>query len=55
MNSKNWKSVCYRVVDEWRDILVDYFKKNHNFCPQVDAFANKANKRFPRFYVDAWK
>ena len=27
---------------------------NHNFCPQVDAFANKKNKRFPNFFDDAW-
>ena len=46
LNCKKWKSVCYRVVDKWRDILVD--------CPQVDAFANKKNKRFPKFYDDAW-
>ena len=54
LNSKKWKSVCYRVVDKWRDILVDYFEKNHNFRPEVDAFANKKNKRFPKFYDDAW-
>ena len=53
-NCKKWKSVCYRVVDKWRDILVDYFERNHNFRPQVDAFANKKNKRFPQFYDDAW-
>ena len=33
---------------------MDYFEKNHNFRPQVDAFANKKNKRFPKFYDDAW-
>ena len=54
LNCKKWKSVCYRVVDKWRDILVDYFERNHNFRPQVDAFANKKNKRFPKFYDDAW-
>ena len=54
LNCKKWKSVCYRVVDKWRDILVDYFERNHNFRPQVDAFANKTNKRFPKFYDDAW-
>ena len=54
LNCKKWKSVCYRVVDKWRDILVDYFEKNHNFRPQVDAFANKKNERFPKFYDDAW-
>ena len=54
LNCKKWKSVCYRVVDKWRDILVDYFEKNHNFRPQVDAFANNRNKKFPRFYDDAW-
>ena len=54
LNCKKWKSVCYHVVDEWRDILVDYFEKNHNFCPQVDAFANKQNERFPKFHDDAW-
>ena len=54
LNRKKWKSVCYRVVDKWRDILVDYFEKNHNFRRQVDAFANKKNKRFPKFYDDAW-
>ena len=54
LNSKKWKSVCYRVVDKWRDILVDCFEKNHNFRPEVDAFANKKNKRFPKFYDDAW-
>ena len=54
VNCKNWKSFCYRVVDKWRDILVDYFEKNHNFRPQVDAFAHKKNKRFPKFYDDAW-
>ena len=48
------KSVCYRVVDKWRDILVDFFEKNHNFRPQVDAFANKKNKGFPKLYNDAW-
>ena len=53
LNCKKWKSVCYRVVDKWRDILVGYFEKNHNFRPQVDAFANKKNKRFPKFYDDA--
>ena len=25
LGCKNWKSVCYRVVDKWRDIPVDYF------------------------------
>ena len=54
LNWKKWKSVCYCVVEKWRDILVDYFEKNHNFRPQVDAFANKKNKRFPKFYNDAW-
>ena len=54
LNCKKWKSVCYRVVEKWRDILVDYFERNHNFRPQVDAFANKKNKRFPKFYDDAW-
>ena len=49
LNCKTWKSVCYRVVDKWWDILVDYFAKNNNFRPQVDAFANKKNKRFPKF------
>ena len=48
-NCKKWKSVCYRVVDKWRDILLDYFEKNHNFCPQVDAFANTKNKRLRKF------
>ena len=43
LDCKKWKSVCYRVVDKWRDILVDYVEKNHNFRPQVDAFANKKN------------
>ena len=33
---------------------MDYFERNHNFPPQVDAFANKKNKRFPKFYDDAW-
>ena len=54
LNCKKWKSVCYRVVNNWQDILVDYFEKNHNFRPQVDAFANKKNKRFPKFYDEAW-
>ena len=54
LNCKKWKSVCYRVVDKWRDILVDYFEKNHNFCPQVDPLANKKNKGFLKFYDDAW-
>ena len=27
LNCKKWKSVCYRVADKWRDILVDYFQK----------------------------
>ena len=54
LNCKKWKSVCYLVVDKLRDILVDSFEKNHNFCPQVDAFANKKNKRFPKFYENAW-
>ena len=54
LNCKKWKSVCYRVVDKWRDILVDYFERNHNFRPQVDAFAKKRNKRFLKFYDDAW-
>ena len=54
LNCKKWKSVCYRVVDKWRDILVDYFEMNHNFRPQVDACANKKDKRFPKFYDDAW-
>ena len=49
LNCKKWKSVCYRVVDKWRDILVEHFEKNLNFCPQVDALANKKNKRFPKF------
>ena len=54
LNCKKWKSVCYRVVDKWRDILVDYFENNHNFRHQVHAFANKKNKRFRKFYDDAW-
>ena len=54
MNCKKWKSVCYHDVDKWWDILVQYLEKNHNFRPQVDAFANKKNKRFPKFYDDAW-
>ena len=54
LNCKKGKSVCYRVLDKWRAILVDYFEKNHNFRPQVDAFANKKNKRFRKFYDDAW-
>ena len=54
LNCKKWKSVCYRIVNKWQDILVDYFEKNHNFCPQVDAFANKKNKPFPMFYEDSW-
>ena len=33
---------------------MDYFGKNHNFRPGVDAFANKKNKRFPKFCEDAW-
>ena len=44
LNCKKCKSVCYRVVDKWRDFLVDYFEKNHNFRPKVAAFANKKNK-----------
>ena len=54
LNCKKWKSVCYRVLDKWRDILVDFFETNHNFRPQVDAFANKKNKGFPKVYYDAW-
>ena len=54
LNCKKWKSVCYRVVDKWRDILVDYFERNHNFRPQIYSFANRKNKRFPKFYDDAW-
>ena len=27
LNCKKWKSFCYRVVDKWRDILVDYCEK----------------------------
>ena len=54
LNCKKWRSVCYRVVDKSRNILVDYFEKNHNFRPQVDAFANNGNKRFPKFCDDAW-
>ena len=54
LNCKKWKSVCYRVVDKWQDILVDYFERNNNFRPQVDAFANKKNQRFPKFYDEAW-
>ena len=34
---------------------MDCFQKNHNFGPQVDAFANKEKKRFPKFYEDAWR
>ena len=33
---------------------MDSFEKNHNFRLQVDAFANKKHKRFPKFYDDAW-
>ena len=33
LDCKKWKAVCYRVVNKWRDILVDYFEKNHNFRP----------------------
>ena len=33
---------------------MDCFGENHNFRPQVDAFANKKNKRFQKFYDDAW-
>ena len=32
---------------------MDFFERNHNFRPQVYAFANKKNKRFPKFYDDA--
>ena len=53
LNCKKWKSVCYRVVDKWQDILVDYFERNHYFRPQVNAFPNKKNKRFPKFYDEA--
>ena len=51
---KKWKLVCYRDVDKWRDIPVDYFQKNHVFRSQVDAFANKTNRSFSKFYEDAW-
>ena len=54
LSCEKLKSVWYRVVDKWRDILVDYFEKNHNFRPQVDSLANKKNKRFLKFYDDAW-
>ena len=54
LNFKKRKSVCYRAVDKRRDILGDSFEENHNFCPQVNALANKKNKRFPKFYEDAW-
>ena len=54
LNCKKWKSVCYRVVDKWQLILVDYLEKSHNFRPQVESFANTKNKRFPKFYDDTW-
>ena len=46
LNCKKWESVCYRVVDKWRDILVDYFE-------QI-VFAKERIKRFSKFYDDAW-
>ena len=54
MKCKTWKSVCYHVFENWHDIRSDYSHKNHGFYPQVDAFANKTNKRFPTFSEDAW-
>ena len=47
--------VCYKVVDKWRDIILKYFEDNHKFNPTVEAFANSANKRFPKFYKAAFK
>ena len=48
LNCKKWKSVCYRVVHKWRDILVDYFEKNHNFCPQTKRIKDyRSSKTMP--------
>ena len=33
---------------------MDFFQTNHGFCREVDAFANNTNRRFPKFYEDAW-
>ena len=46
LNCKNWKSVCYRVVDKWRDILVDYFEGNHNFVLKLMPLQTRRIKDF---------
>ena len=33
---------------------MDYFQKNHGFCPRLGAFANPTNRKLPKFYDDLW-
>ena len=49
-----WHSSSYRVVDEWRDAICEYFYEHHSFTPQYDAFANRENKRFDNYFRDTW-
>ena len=49
-----WDSTSYRVVDEWRDAICEYFYEHHSFAPQYDSFANHENKRFDNYFRNAW-
>ena len=49
-----WHSSSYRVVDKWRDAISEYFYEHHSFTPQYVAFANRENKRFDKYFRDAW-
>ena len=44
--SSCWHSSSYRVVNQWRNAICEYFYEHHSFTPQHDAFANCENKRF---------
>ena len=44
----NWCSSAYQVVDEVRDSIVEFFAQGP---PSIDAFANPANARFPRYWT----
>ena len=44
----NWCTSAYRVTDDIRDSILDYFAQG---TPSVDAFANPTNARFRRYWT----
>ena len=44
----SWCTSAYRIVDEVRDSIFDYFAQG---TPWIHAFASPTNSRFPRYWT----